>query len=389
VKVVIVGGGLAGHRAASALARAGFDGEVVIVGEERHHPYDRPPLSKTFLAGVVEYEECSYSLDDLDGVTWTLGKPAVRLDAKASRLYLSDGDELSYDRLVIATGRAARQWPGELPELDGFHTLRTVDDSRALAKAAKAGKRVAIVGAGFIGCEVAATLRRAERAEVTVIEHAEHPMPVIGKEAGERAAKLHRDNGVRLELGTSVEGFDGAGRVEAVRLKGGECVPADLVLLALGAVPSTDWLRDSGLELKSGAVLCDEYCFAVGTDNVVAAGDVAAWPHPDVDGPVSIEHWTNARAMGAAAARNLVADPGDRTRYAAVPSFWSDQYDVKIKSVGFLNRADCFKVIDEDTDKRALVVEAQRDGELVGAITFNRNRTLLEYQRKLRARVPA
>ena len=162
-----------------------------------------------------------------------------------------------------------------------------------------------------------------------------------------------------------------------------------MVLLALGSVPCTGWLERSGLELLHGAVLCDEHCFAVGADNVVAAGDAAAWPHPDVDEPVSIEHWTNARDMGLTAARNLLAAPGDRRPFAALPTFWSDQYDVKIKSCGFLGHADRFTVVDEDPDANALVVEACREDQLVGALTFNRNRTLLEYQRRLANKVAA
>jgi NADPH-dependent 2,4-dienoyl-CoA reductase/sulfur reductase-like enzyme len=379
--IVVVGAGLAGHRAAQALRRKGFDGELWIVGDELHQPYDRPPLSKQLLAGVFQESECFYPSSELD-VHWALGRPATGLDTERHVVLLGDGEELPYDGLVIATGRRAREWPG-LPELDGFFMLRSLDDTRALSKAVSLAARVAIVGAGFIGCEVAATLRGLGVEEVTLIDVAPHPMPVLGPEIGARAAALHERHGVRLRMGTSVAAFEGAGRVEAVRLKDGERVDADLVLLALGSVPNSEWLAGSALTLIGGNVLCDEHCFAVGVEGVVAAGDVAAYPHPSAGDPIWIEHWSNARDMGAAAAANLLRESDDRETFAAVPTFWSDQYDVKIKSAGLLGAADSYTVVDEDPERPALVVEAHRGGELVGAVVFNRNRTIIQYQRRL------
>ena len=251
---------------------------------------------------------------------------------------------------MIATGRRAREWPN-LPDLGGFHMVRSLDDTHALRAAVKPGGKAAIVGAGFIGCEVAATLRGLGVDEVTLIDIAPHPMLPLGPEIGARAAKLHEDHGVRLRMSTSVASFEGRDHVEAVVLEDGERVQADFVLLALGSVPNSEWLVDSGLTLHKGTVVCDEYCMAVGVEGVAAAGDVAAYPHRGADGPIWIEHWSNARDMGASAAANLLRPGDEREPFVAVPTFWSDQYDVKIKSAGLLSLADSFTVIEEDPER--------------------------------------
>ena len=381
--IAIVGAGLAGHRAGEALARSGFEGELIFVGDEQHRPYDRPPLSKQLLGGGVDAESCFFPTENLEGVTWELGDPAAGLDTSAGALTLASGRELPFDGLVIATGRRARELPG-LPDIDGIHTLRTLDDSGSLKKAVEGGAAVAIIGAGFIGCEVAATLRGAGVEEVAVIDVAPHPMPVLGEEVGDRAAKLHTNRGVKLHLGTGVAEIEGTGTVEAVKLDSGERVAADVVLVAVGSAPNSEWLEGSGLELNKGTVLCDENCFAVGAENIVAAGDIASWPHPDAGGePVGIEHWTNARDMGAAAAENLIADPAERKPHVTVPTFWSDQYDVKIKSAGFLQAADAIKIVDEDPERPSLVAEGHQGDRLAGAIVFNKNRKIIDYQREL------
>ncbi|BCP14201.1 NAD(P)/FAD-dependent oxidoreductase [Mycobacterium paraintracellulare] len=379
-RVVVVGAGLAGHRAVDELRRSGFGGELIVIGDERHKPYDRPPLSKELLYGGTRPQHCEYKSLDAD---WRLGQAAVGLDAAASTVTLADGRALTYDGLLIATGRRARPWPTSLPALEGFHTLRTVDDALRLRAAVQTTSHVAIIGAGFIGCEVAAALRRCEISTVAFIESASHPMPLLGAEVGARAARIHDDHGVDLQLGTSVASFEGRGHVQAVVLTNGKRIEADLVLIAIGSTPNSDWLVDSGLELVDGNVLCNSHCMAVGVDNVAVAGDIATWAHSGVNQLVRVEHWTNARDMGAAAAANLLTTPERRLDYAPVPSFWSDQYDVKIKSVGFVSSADSIKIIDEDLSRSALVAEAYRDGELVGAITLNRNRTILDYQRTL------
>ncbi|MEJ7716541.1 MAG: NAD(P)/FAD-dependent oxidoreductase [Thermoleophilaceae bacterium] len=271
-KIVVVGAGLAGLRAAEELRDLEFAGELTVVGEEEHAPYNRPPLSKQVLAGDMEPDDCLFGTDDDVDITWRLGSPAKGLDIEERTVALDDGEELSYDGLVIATGRRAREWP-DLPDLEGFHTLRTLDDSIALRdKVAADSPRVAIIGAGFIGCEVAATLRRRGLEEVALIDVAPYPMPVLGAQVGERAAQLHTDEGVKLHLEAGVEGFEGSDRVEAVCLEDGTRVDADLVIIAIGSVANSDWLKDSGLEFEAGAVLCDACCVAKGTTDVVAAG---------------------------------------------------------------------------------------------------------------------
>lgn len=384
-RIVIVGAGLAGHRAAQALRRKGFAGELVLVGDEEHRPYDRPPLSKQLLSGECAGEQCFYPVYDLD-VSWVLGRSATALDLGSNSVKLADGDQIEFDGLVIATGRRARPFP-LANGLAGVHTLRSLDDALAFRDAITPSTRVAIIGAGFIGCEVAATLRKRGLDHVTLIDIAPYPMPALGPVVGERAMNLHRDQGIQLRLANVIEEVEGTSRVEAIRLRSGERIEVDEALVAVGSLPNSEWLEGSGLRLSSGAVVCDEYCFASGTDNVVAVGDVAAWPHRHGDGPVCVEHWTNARDMAAMAA-NLLADPDEREPLRAVPTFWSDQYHVKIKSAGHLRAANRYVVVDEDLERPSLAVEAYRDDELVAAITFNRNRTIIDYQRMLSATSP-
>jgi len=383
-RIVVVGAGLAGLRAAEELRDLEFGGELTVVGEEEHAPYNRPPLSKQVLAGDMDPDDCLFGTDDELDITWKLGSPAKGLDIEERAVTLDDGEELSYDGLVIATGRRAREWP-DLPDLAGFHTLRTLDDSIALRDAvAFDSPRVVIVGAGFIGCEVAATLRRRGLEEVALIDVAPYPMPVLGAQVGERAAQLHTDEGVKLHLEANVEGFEGSDRVEAVCLEGGTRIEADLVLIALGSVANSDWLKGSGLEFESGAVLCDACCVAKGTTDVVAAGDIAAWLHPQADGPIWVEHWSNAAEMARAAVKNLLADPDERTPFAPVPTFWSDQYDTSIKSVGLFERATDVSVVEEDREAWKVIIEGHRDDELMGAVTWNRNKAFIGYMKQLR-----
>src|SRR4051812_6668547 len=291
--IVIVGASLAGLRAAQAIRRAGHDGDVVVVGEEEHLPYTRPPLSKELLAGDQEVEQTALPGRDLD-VTWRLGERATGLDPARHELTLASGEALRYGKLLIASGARPRHWPGEDPlELEGVHMLRNLEDALALRAAFEAGSpRLAVVGAGFIGCEVAATARK-RGLEVTVVDVAPHPMPALGPEVGERCAALHREHGVDLRLGVGVDGFVGNGRIEAIRLADGSQVECDLAVVALGAIPNTDWLIESGLELQPG-VVCDATLAARDAQDVFAAGDAAAWPHPMADGgTIRIDHWTN------------------------------------------------------------------------------------------------
>jgi NADPH-dependent 2,4-dienoyl-CoA reductase/sulfur reductase-like enzyme len=380
--IVIVGASLAGLRAAQAIRRAEHDGDVVVVGSEEHLPYTRPPLSKELLAGVQEPEQTALPGRDLE-VQWRLGETATHLQPDRHEVTVG-GEVVRYSKLLIATGARPRHWPGDPIELEGVHTLRDLDDALALRAALTNGSpRLAVVGAGFIGCEVAATARKLG-IEVTVIDIAPQPMPALGEEVGARCAEMHRAHGVDLRLGVGVQGFEGDGRLEAITLADGSRVEADVAVVALGAIPNTDWLIESGLELQPG-VVCDATLAARDAQDVFAAGDAAAWPHPMADGgTIRIEHWTNAAEQGAAAGRNMIAD--EPQPYEAVPYFWSDQYDVKIQAVGLAARAETVEMIESADDR--WVAAGVRDGRMVSAIGWNAMRRLAFYRGRL-AEMPA
>ncbi|MDH4147680.1 MAG: FAD-dependent oxidoreductase [Acidimicrobiia bacterium] len=386
---VVVGASLAGFHAAQTLRREGFDERLVVVGAEPHRPYDRPPLSKQFLAGGAD------SVLDLPGATgdeldveWRLGAPAETLDLAARRVRLAGGDAIDFDGLVIATGGVVRRLPGlGEPEPAGVHVVRTVDDSRALRADLDAGPdRVVVVGAGFIGAEVAATCR--ERGlEVTLVEALSAPMAhVLGDEVGGVLGDIQREHGVDLRCGVGVDGVDvdGAGRVGRVRLADGSAVDASVVVVGIGVRPGTDWLEGSGLRLDNG-VVCDETCLAA--PGVVAAGDVARWPNAAFGGePMRVEHWENAVTMGAYAARRLLAgDAWDEGPYAPVPWFWSDQYDRKIQLAGRVRPTDDTLLVEGSYDERRFAVLYGRDGRLVGVLGVNRPRQVM----KLRGQIEA
>jgi len=380
-RLVVVGASLAGLRAAQAARKAGFDGELVMVGEERHRPYTRPPLSKELLAGEHTVDRVELPCDDL-GVEWRLGVRATSLDRGRRRVILEDGDEVDYDRLILATGSRPRRWPGPGADLEGVHTLRDVDDALALRAAFDNRPRVAIVGAGFIGCEVAQTARK-EGLDVTLIDIAATPMLPLGPELGRWCAELHRDRGVDLRLGTGIAGLMGDGRVEAVELTDGERIEADLVVVGLGALPNIEWLAGSGLAVTSG-LECDASLTTTADPDILGAGDIVTWPHPLADGEaIRIEHWTVAAEQGQLAGRNALLAPDERKPYVAPPYFWSDQYDIKIQSLGLPGRAEGVTLLESTPDGSRLVYGAQRDGRLVGIIAINAARRLGAYRMAL------
>jgi NADPH-dependent 2,4-dienoyl-CoA reductase/sulfur reductase-like enzyme len=383
-RVVVVGASLAGLRAAEAVREQGHDGELVVVGEEEHPPYTRPPLSKQLLAGEMEREKVDLRWREVEA-EWRLGVRAEGLDPARRRILLGGGEELGYDGLVVATGSRPRAWPrgGALPE--GVFMLRQVDDSLALREALLAARRLVIVGAGFIGSEVAATARSLG-VEVVLCDIAQTPMAVLGPELGAACAALHLDHGVELVMGRGVDGFEGDGRLERVRMADGSHVGADVALVALGAVPNVEWLQRSGLDVSDGLV-CDATCAAVGHPEIVGAGDVAAWPHPLADDElVRVEHWSNAAEQGVVAGGNLVRPPGERKVYDSVPSFWSDQYDVKVQSVGFPGHAERVRVLEGSIAARKFVAVGERDGRIVSAIGFNAARRMPGYRRHIAQR---
>jgi 3-phenylpropionate/trans-cinnamate dioxygenase ferredoxin reductase subunit len=385
--VVVVGASLAGLRATETLRRDGFDGRLVLVGAEPELPYDRPPLSKQFLAGEAEPDQLGLrklGYDDL-AVELRLGTRAERLDLARRALDLDTGERLAFDGLVIATGSAPRVLPNT-PDLPGIFVLRTLADALAIRSALARRPKVVVVGAGFIGSEVAATCR-GRGLDVTLLEALPAPLvrglgPVLGAVCGE----LHRDHGVDLRLGVGVAGFEGAERVERVRLDDGTAVDADVVVVGVGVAPVTGWLEGSGLTIDNG-VVCDETLVAA--PGVVCAGDVTRWPNLLFDGEVMrLEHWTNASEQGVAAARRLLYGDGVAPGpFASVPLVWSDQYDRKIQTVGSFGGEDEMVVVHGSLAERRFTAIFGRGGRLVGAMGFSMPAKVMQYHRMIADRV--
>jgi 3-phenylpropionate/trans-cinnamate dioxygenase ferredoxin reductase component len=380
--VVVVGASLAGLRAAEELRRLGFEERIAVVGAEPHLPYDRPPLSKELLAGKVEPPDIALRKQGYDDIAleWHLGRRAVAIDVEQRTIALDDGAALAYTGCVIATGSSPRTIPGT-PGLEGIHTLRTLDDALAIRADLEHAPRVVVVGAGFIGAEVAATCRgRALR--VTMLEALPTPMVRgLGPMLGDVLGRLHRDHGVDLRTGVGVAGFDGGPRVERVRLDDGSAVDADVVVVGVGVAPATSWLEGSNVAIDNG-VVCDETLVAA--PGVVAAGDVCRWPNPLFEGEVMrLEHWTNASEQGVAAGKRIVDDlagsPGEP--FAPVPFVWSDQYDVKIQVVGHVRGDDDVELVDGAFEDRRFVAAVGREGRLVGGVGFSRPRVLMQLRR--------
>ena len=377
-RIVIVGASLAGLRAAETLRAEGFDGELTLVGAERHPPYSRPPLSKGLLTAADTPESCALrATGDLD-VRWLLGREARRIDRARREVVLGGDERLRFDGLVVATGSRPRPWPaGPVPP--GVVTLRDLDDAVVLRDALTDGpRRVLVVGAGFIGSEVASSCA-ALGVPVTLLELDEAPLArLLGPQVGAFVAALHRDRGVDLRTGVTVRRFLGERHVSAAELTDGSTVRADVVVLALGALPNVEWLADSGLRVEHG-VLCHADLRCEGAEHVVAAGDVARWPHPLFDDePVSVGHWTNALEQGQAAARTLLTGRGEP--FAAVPTFWSDIHGVKLRSAGLPALADEAYVVEGSLEEGRFVAVYGRGGTLVGVLAAGMTRRLAVYR---------
>jgi len=387
--VVVVGASLAGLRAVETLRSEGFEGSVTLIGAETELPYDRPPLSKEILTGASEIDsvflraESSYADLDLD---LRLGTRAVDLDVSQRELTLHGGERVGFDGLIIATGSSPRHLP-HMAEVPGVHVLRTLDDSRAVRDAMSAGARVAVIGAGFIGAEVASSAR-SRGLDVTVIESLPVPLTrALGTRMGEQAARLQRDHGVDLRLGVGVDSFEGTDRIEALKLSDGSKVEADLVVVGIGVQPSVDWLASSGLTLNDGLV-CDSYCAVMGADGIYVAGDAARWDHPLFGMSMRLENWTNAVEQGAAAARNLLRGPGNGETYSPVPYFWSDQFGVKIQFVGVGGSSDEVQVMSGSTDDHRFVAYYGRDDRLVGCLGFSQSKYVMQARKLIAAGTP-
>ena len=384
LRIAIVGAALAGINAARALRRQSYAGEIVAIGAERHRPYDRPPLSKSFLTGDCPVAELA--LDDPDeelDVRWRLGVAAARLDPGNRRVVLHDGEEIRADGVIVATGARARRLPGA-DGLAGVHTLRTLDDAIALRDALRPGRRLVVIGAGFIGAEVASAARSLGL-EVTVVEALPAPLAgPLGAEMGAVCAGLHGDHGVRLRTGIPVGGLIGTARVEAVELADGTRLPADVVVVGIGARPNVEWLAGSGLAIDGG-VVTDE-AGATSLPNVVAAGDCATSFHRHVGRAIRFEHWTHAFEQPAAAVASLLGrvPPGR----PAEPYFWSDQYGVRIQFAGHREDGDTVRIVEGDTGQRSFLAVYERDGQPVAVLGMNQPKLFTRWRRQLRAPIP-
>lgn len=385
--LVVVGASLAGVQAAQVVRREGFDGRLVLIGDEPHQPYDRPPLSKEYLTADEADEERIKLRATADpaalDIDWRLGHRAVALDTEGSTITLDDGEELAWDGLVIATGARPRRLPGQSADdgapLPGILELRTLDDARQLRARIDGGATSLVVcGAGFIGAEVAASARQ-RGLDVTLLDAAPVPMDrVLDRAAGNAVAELHRSNGVDVRLGVKVAGFaEGPDGSAVVRLEDGSEIVSDAVVVGIGVVPNTDWLTDSALTIEDG-VLTDATTLAA--PGIVAAGDVARWPNARFDDRLMrVEQWDNAIDMGAHAARRLLAelDGNEGLTYTPVPWFWSDQYDRKMQLAGLVGPT--AEVVQGSIDEgRFVQIYGDDQGRCCGALCWNRPRQAIQ-----------
>lgn len=386
---MVVGSSVAGVRTAQALRAEQHDGPIVMIGAEATLPYDKPPLSKQFLAGTWDADRITLLTEaaaDAADIELRLGVPARHLDIAAQQVLLADGHGISYDHVVIATGAAAR--PNPWPASSGIHVLRTLGDSRSLQADLALPGPVAVVGGGFIGAEVAATAHALGHA-VTVVDPLPAPIGrLLGPEIGELMAQVHRQHGVDTRFGVGVERITGhAGRL-LLTLTNAQQIEAGTVVVGIGAIPNTAWLADSGLLVDNG-VVCDEYCRAVGRDDVWAVGDVARWSHPGLGEAVRVEHWTNAVEQAACVAFNLT-HPDQLRGYAPTEYVWSDQYDWKIQLVGRPHTAVTHQIVGDPSGDppHFAAVYSDKQSRLAGAVAVNWPKALITCRRTLAAGAP-
>ena len=366
--IVIVGGGLAAARTAEQLRKSEYDGAVVIVSDEVHPPYDRPPLSKDVLQDHTKgFADVALKSDEFyaeNDITLRLGSPAQSVDTAARTVTLADGTSLDYDELVIATGLVPKRIP-TIPDLGGVWVLRTLDEALALRHHADSARQAVIIGAGFIGCEVAASLRKLGVAVVLVEPQPTPLAAVLGEQVGQLVARLHRAEGVDVRTGVGVADVRGdAGHVSTVELSDGTVLGADLVVIGIGSRPATDWLIGSGIDLADSdeAVLCDQ-AGRTSAPHVWALGDLSSWR--DATGhQVRVEHWSNVAEQARVLVPCLLGlEPPTAT---VVPYFWSDQYDVKIQCLGEPEADDIVHIVSDDG--RKFLAYYERDGVLAGVV---------------------
>ncbi len=389
-RVVIVGASLAGLRAAEGLRERGHNGEIVVLGDEPHEPYDRPPLSKQVVLGLAKPDKVALPHRLSVDADWRLGVAASGLDYKAKKVILADGSEVKYDKLLIATGTRARPWiDEEQSKLEGVIPLRTIEHAVELKRLLDAGpKRVLVIGSGFTGSEVASACRDID-VPVTVVEMGEKPLHnAVGGVIGDFMAGRQRDHGVDLRLKVKVESLEGEdGKLKRARLSDGTTLDADIAIIALGAVRNVEWLKESELAVGIWGVACDAGCrafdqFGMTIDDVFVAGDIARFPHPLFDFQfVALEHWGNAVAQASNAVHNMMAEPNGRQPYLHVPNFWSNQFGLNIKSVGAPNFADQAVVTQGSIESGRFVMAYGHKGRVCAAVTMNEPKWLELYER--------
>ena len=391
-RIVVVGASLAGLNAAETLRDQGFEGELTLIGAEPNLPYDRPPLSKQLLTGEWDVDRLPLrSESELEAlrIHWMLGRRAASLDLAARALRLEDGEPIAFDGLIIATGASPISLPGS--ELEGVHTLRSEADALRIRADFERGGRVAVVGAGFIGAEVASSAR-ARGLDVVLIEALDAPMlGPLGPDLAAFMADLHRDAGVDLRTGRRVTEWLGGERVEGVRLDNGEVIEASTVVVGVGVRPTVGWLADSGLSIGDG-VICDQYVRAA--PGVYAAGDVCRWPnaylrpfaYAEPQPTMRVEHWTNAVEQGAAAASNLLAESRGEplTAFSPIPYFWSDQHGLTVMAAGITSPHDAVQVVHGSLAERRFAALYARHGYLSGVVAVAWPRMLRRYQQLIR-----
>jgi NADPH-dependent 2,4-dienoyl-CoA reductase/sulfur reductase-like enzyme len=397
-RVVIVGASLAGLRAAETLRAEGFTGQLTLVGDEAERPYDRPPLSKSVLAGKLPVDHTTLPQFVPLDAEWRLGVPAAGLDLEQKEVTLGDGARVPYDRVLIATGVRARPWPNrEEAALDGVIAIRTREDSRRLREYLAAGPRgVLVIGGGFIGSEVASVCRELD-IPVTLVERSGVPLDnALGDVIGAVAAEMQREHGVDLRCGVTVLALEGdaRGRLRRAQLSDGSTIDVDVAVPALGAIRNTEWLLGSGLAADSRGVACDASCrvfdeHGIVLDDVFVAGDVARWPLPIYgDQLIAVEHWDNAVRQGETAGYNMLAEPPRRRPHHALPAFWSAQFGVNIKSLGIASVADSLVVTQGSLASRKFIAVYGRRGQTVAAVAFDGGKWLPSYQAMIEAAAP-
>jgi 3-phenylpropionate/trans-cinnamate dioxygenase ferredoxin reductase component len=370
---VIVGASLAGGGAAATLREEGFDGRVILIGAEPQPPYERPPLSKEYLRRESSFEQAlSQPLDFYaeNGIETRFGVRVTRVDAAEKVVELDHGERVAYDKLLVATGGRNRRIPIPGIELGGIYGLRTVADSDRIRAEIAPARKAVVVGMGFIGSEVAASLRQSG-VEVTVVDRNTVPLRrVLGEEVGRVVADVHRDFGTELIFEDRVAAFEGAGRVERVTTQGGRRIECDFAVVGLGTEPVTDLLAGTGAKIDNGVVV-DEFC-QTNVEGIYAAGDVANHYHPVFERHIRVEHWQNALKQGPAAVRSML---GSDEPYGEIPWFWSDQYEHNLQYAGFHTEWDEL-VVRGSTAERSFVAFYRKGGRVLAAVAINRGRDL-------------